>query len=249
MASIACGKYTPAVNGCSPRGSSCGSIVVDDFATADEVDALIEIAGRGMKMSPGGAGGPTILDLQSGALSYQDKFVDVWSVFNNTPEARAYRRSELSAYANVVGRVGELAKAQFGVTTPLHLTSPTFFSRISGEKPPITQHDEYWHTHIDLEQYGSFVFTALLYLSTSGEDFEGGSFDFLPRGAADGDPAVLPTSTVKPRKGRLVLFTSGSEHPHRVTRVTSGTRLALTIAFTCDEGAALQDFLSRALPG
>jgi hypothetical protein len=32
--------------------------------------------------------------------------------------------------------------------------------------------------------------------------------------------------------------------PHQVT---SGIRLALTIAFTCDESAAIQDFLGRAV--
>ena len=56
------------------------------------------------------------------------------------------------------------------------------------------------------------------------------------------------TPAIAPARGRLVLFSSGSEHPHRVTRVTRGTRLALTIAFTCDEAHAVSDFLGRALP-
>jgi hypothetical protein len=246
MASVACASY-PDRPGCSPRGAACGSVVVDDFASAAEVEALVEIAARGMALG-GGAGGPTILDLQSGALSYGDKFVDVWSLFNATAGARAYRRSELRAYADVVDRVRRFARRQFGVSAPLHLTAPTFFSRLSGDKPAITRHDEYWHTHVDLEQYGSFVFTALLYLSTKGDDFEGGSFEFLPRGTSADQPAAAPAASVDPKKGRLVLFTSGAEHPHRVTRVTKGTRLALTIAFTCDQSAALNDFLTKALP-
>ena len=68
-----CGTYTAA--GCTP--SNCGHLVVDNFATADEVSALAGIAARGMELG-GGGGGPTILDLQSGALSYGDKFIDVW---------------------------------------------------------------------------------------------------------------------------------------------------------------------------
>lgn len=102
---------------------------------------------------------------------------------------------------------------------------------------------------IDLEQYGSFIFTALLYLADqgSGGDFEGGSFEFMPAGTTQGQQSQ-PVSTVKPSRGRLVLFTSGPEHPHRVTRVTSGTRLAITIAFTCDKRAAITDFLGRAVP-
>ena len=46
---------------------------------------------------------------------------------------------------------------------------------------------------------------------------------------------------VEPRKGRLSCFTSGTENPHRVTQVTSGERLAMTIAFTCDPDEAIPD--------
>ena len=66
-------------------------------------------------------------------------------------------------------------------------------------------------------------------------------------GGHGGSSDSTPVATVDPRRGRLVLFTSGSEHPHRVSRVTAGVRLALTIAFTCDESAAITDFLGRAL--
>ena len=44
-------------------------------------------------------------------------------------------------------------------------------------------------------------------------------------------------------QGRLSCFTSGPENPHRVRRVTGGTRYALTIAFTCNPASAI------ALPG
>lgn len=69
----------------------------------------------------------------------------------------------------------------------------------------------------------------------------------MPRGTThESDDTAQPVTTVLPSRGRLVVFSSGSEHPHRVTRVTSGERLALTIAFSCDKGAAIQDFLGRA---
>jgi hypothetical protein len=178
------------------------------------------------------------------------QFVDVWTVFNATEGVQAFRRSEVQVYADVVQRIAALAESKFGVSTRLHLTAPTFFSRISGDKPPRTAHDEYWHTHVDLEQYGSFVITSLLYLADAGADFEGGQFEFMPPGTTHENGAGAPARhAVKPARGKLVLFSSGSEHPHRVTRVTSGTRLALTIAFTCDEGAAVADFLGRALEG
>lgn len=181
---------------------------------------------------------------------FSAQFVDVWSVFNATEGVDAFRRSEVQVYADVVQRIAALAESRFGVTSRLHLTAPTFFSRISGDKPPRTAHDEYWHPHVDLEQYGSFVITSLLYLADAGAEFEGGQFEFVPPGTTHENGARAPARyVVTPSRGKLVLFTSGSEHPHRVTRVTSGTRLALTIAFTCDESAAVVDFLGRALEG
>lgn len=40
--------------------------------------------------------------------------------------------------------------------------------------------------------------------------------------------------TIEPREGRVSVFTSGVENKHFVTPVTSGTRYALTMGFTCD---------------
>ena len=95
-------------------------------------------------------------------------------------------------------------------------------------------------------RYGSFMYTALLYLSDADVDFEGGELHFLRRGSGTHEP---PVARVRPAKGRLVLFTSGGEHPHRVTQVTRGTRLTLTIPFTCNAEAAIGDPISRAAPG
>jgi len=210
---------------------------MDGFASDAEVESLTAIAARGMAMG-GGSGGPTILDLQSGALSKDDQFVDIWVLFNVTG-TRAFTRSELSAYHQVVGRIQEALDEHFGAERAF-LTSPTFFSRISADKPPLIPNDEYWHSHVDTLQYRSFVYTGLLYLSTAGVDFEGGRLLF----EGDGGEAE---AAVSPRKGRLVLFTSGAEFPHRVETVSSGTRLALTVAFTCDKRAAIENFLERAI--
>lgn len=35
-----------------------------------------------------------------------------------------------------------------------------------------------------------------------------------------------------PKKGRLLMFTSGKENVHKVEKVTAGTRYAMTVAFT-----------------
>ena len=41
--------------------------------------------------------------------------------------------------------------------------------------------------------------------------------------------------------GRVSMFTSGSENLHYVEKVLSGSRYALTIAFTCDPKSSILD--------
>ena len=224
--------------GCGAAAARCGRMVVDNFASASEVDAMLAIAARGMALG-GGAGGPTILDLQSGALSRGDKFVDVWMMFNLTRRP-PLTRADVAVYAELADRVRELAMRTFGLPR-LWLTSPTFFARISADKAPRIENDEYWHEHVDAVQYGSFAYTSLLYLSDADADFTGGRLTFAPS-------AGRPAAHVSPTRGRLVLFSSGEEMPHLVERVASGVRIAVTIAFTCNREAAITDFLSQAAP-
>lgn len=73
----------------------------------------------------------------------------------------------------------------------------------------------------------------MVYLNDYNKDFEGGRFIFID--------ANNVNSTVEPRKGRVSMFTSGHENLHAVERVTSGTRYALTVSFTCDFNAAISD--------
>ena len=191
-------SYRPPVRGCTPKPAACGQLVLDDFLSANEVEQLREIAERGMSMG-GGSGGPTILDLQSGALSLQDKFIDVWMAFNYS-KRKAYTRSELAVYRATTERLAAEVERTFGVSG-VQLTSPTFFSRISADKPPLIPNDEYWHSHVDKDQYGSFVYTALVYLSERGVDFDGGS---LRAPSRLHDPRPPPRGQLAPSGQRLV---------------------------------------------
>ena len=47
----------------------------------------------------------------------------------------------------------------------------SFFRLTDAE--PVTPHDEYWHKHIDTNQYETFDYTALIYLNDQGEDYQG----------------------------------------------------------------------------
>lgn len=69
-----------------------------------------------------------------------------------------------------------------------------------------------------------------------GKDFQGGRFVFV-----DGTAKNQTISTIEPKKGRVSGFTSGAENTHYVEKVTSGTRYAITVSFTCNKEYAISD--------
>lgn len=63
-----------------------------------------------------------------------------------------------------------------------------------------------------------YQFSAILYLSSQGEDFEGGNIIFPQH-----------QLTVTPEPGMLVFFPGDLEHIHRVDKITSGNRHAIVM--------------------
>ncbi|ELU05537.1 hypothetical protein CAPTEDRAFT_182740 [Capitella teleta] len=203
----------------------CGRYVMDEVVRQDEAQHLLRIAQSGLKHG-GSSGGASILDLHSGALSFETKFINIYKI------ADVFTQEDFDVYKRVKNKIHSAIATSFNMQPEaLYLTKPTFFSRMNSREAK-TVHDEYWHVHIDKETYGSFHYTSLLYLSNYGSDFSGGRFVFVDRAA---------NVTVEPRMGRVSFFTSGSEHPHFVERVESGTRYAITISFTCDPNKAISD--------
>ncbi|CDQ86640.1 unnamed protein product [Oncorhynchus mykiss] len=95
----------------------------------------------------------------------------------------------------VRGRIQAVIAETFDLDPSLlYLTKPTFFSRINSTLAK-TQHDEYWHPHIDKVTYGSFDYTSLLYLSDYGTDFTGGRFIFMD---SNGNRTVEPRAGTSP---------------------------------------------------
>ncbi|KAJ3327140.1 2-oxoglutarate and iron-dependent oxygenase domain-containing protein 3 [Blyttiomyces sp. JEL0837] len=251
------------VDGCTP--TKCGRYVVDDFVSQAEVDMLISIADKAMTHSRA-LGGPCIFDIATGATTHNDRFISVYNrIYNlhiqdpkNNPSSTLLNSTEFETLISIYHKIYSKIVTVFNVSKPkgsLRLSKPSFFSRIDSN-PPKTPHDEYWHTHIDREQYGSFCYTGLLYLSNSGKEFKGGDFVWrdLPSGSKrdhdddededdeNEDDHEHPSSKSKtlqhrlsPRAGRLSLFTSGDENLHHVAKVTKGVRKALTVAFTCSD--------------
>ncbi|KAJ8972222.1 hypothetical protein NQ314_000283 [Rhamnusium bicolor] len=180
----------------------------------------------------GSQGGASIMDLHSGALSFNDKFINVYA----QKKHNVLTPTDLAVYKLVRTKIQNAIAETFGIDiNSLFLTHPTFFSRLTSLEA-VTPHDEYWHAHIDKHTYESFHYTSLLYLNDYGVDFKGGRFIFF-------NDISNPTKnvTVEPRKGRVSMFTSGSENPHSVERVSEGLRFAITVSFTCDPLKAIQD--------
>ncbi|XP_014257435.1 2-oxoglutarate and iron-dependent oxygenase domain-containing protein 3-like [Cimex lectularius] len=213
--------------GCVPV--KCGRVVMDKLLTKEETETLIDIAKRGLALG-GSDGGASILDLHSGALSKGKNFINIFSFPNITD---IFRINDFALYIRVRRKIQEAVAYSFKIDSDkLYLTKPTFFSRLTSIEPA-TIHDEYWHLHVDKNVYQSFHYTSLVYLNDYNSDFEGGRFVFE-------DPENALT-IVEPKRGRVSAFTSGEENAHRVERVTSGTRYAVTISFTCDKKHAIGD--------
>lgn len=54
---------------------------------------------------------------------------------------------------------------------------------------------------------------------------------------------IVPDLIVEPRAGRVAIFSSGAENPHRVEPVISGERYVLSFWFTCDKRKEFEIFL------
>ena len=247
--------------GCTPlSGGNCDRVVEDAFLNNDEVEVLKGIAEKGMRMghldpSKGGSVlGPTIMDVNSGWVLPAGSHEPL-AIYRGGP---LFSAEEYDVYRRVTARLKKHVEASFGLSE-LYFTAPTFITReaadIDGTWAPATMHDEYWHPHVDKNNTDHYDYSGLVYLSTAGEDFEGGNLEFYKGGGLDcrafeamtGPCAIAPESrptlVVSPRRGRAIVFGSGRENPHRVARVTGGTRFVLSFWFTCDSRREMKSFL------
>lgn len=233
VANVSCTKLTKETgrNGAcnDPRATNrCARFVIDGAIPESESLELKNMLQWLIDQAWGaGSGPPSVVDLHQGSISYKDKFVDLAALMNF--KSIKFTDAQIKAYDRVRRATRRAVAQLFGLPQDDLLYDLTFFSHINASKVPQTLHDEYWHQHMDTEQYGTFAYTTLLYLSTVHEDFEGGSFVFDDESGS---------TAVAPRFGRLVVFTSDAENPHRVEHVTKGTRIALTSAFTCNSEKA-----------
>ncbi|KAK7918921.1 hypothetical protein WMY93_010205 [Mugilogobius chulae] len=131
--------------GCTPQ--KCGRAVTDAVVTREEAQVLRRLAERGLALA-GSEGGASILDLHSGALSMGKQFVNIYRYFGDQID-EVFTKEDFQLYRDVRRRIQQTIANTFDLDADLmFLTKPTFFSRINSTEAK-TQHDEYWHPHID----------------------------------------------------------------------------------------------------
>ena len=94
--------------------------MLGDFIDAAHAEQLRALA-RGMSLG-GGAGGQTILDFASGALSLGENFVDVWTTL--VRPGRPFTREELAPFGTLTERIRAKVEETFGAQK-LWLAAPT----------------------------------------------------------------------------------------------------------------------------
>ena len=231
----------------------CARVYLPSFLDPASTSLLLSLSASCFAMTPGGSGPVTLIDFVSGALSWQDQFISAFPLFARNHSF--FPLDALSLYLDLTHTLRTHIATTLDLPFPLYLTRPSFLAQLSSAKPCVTPHDEYWHPHVDLHQYGSFEFTALVYLSDWGEDFTGGEFVFVDEkeggegrrrvegvevgvegeatvegvveGGVDGEEVE-----VRPLRGSVLYFTSGGENVHFVRKLRTGQRSTLTIAFT-----------------
>ena len=188
-----------------------GRSIVTGFVSREDTQRWRVLADRALAVGKQ-SGSVGIFDIPSGAVTYDSGFVSAYRnmVFELQP------REQKMLDATIDGIRGRVRQ-----TRDLQLARPMFFSRITHANESDLQsgnpNDQYWHAHVDVEQYKGFQHTCLIYLN---EDFEGGEFEFLKW------PLVI-----RPQEGMLNCFDSGHMNPHRLRKVQRGVRYALTVPF------------------
>ncbi len=104
--------------------------------------------------------------------------------------------------------------------------------------------------HTDEATHDGYHYSCVLYLSSSGIDFQGGAFVFNDPAATEEEAAKTARESehleleeqirragrtltpINPMKGNAVIFSSGWENMHEVETITSGTRYAVPCFFT-----------------
>ena len=183
---------------------ACSRIFLPDFASHDECDAFISSINR--VMVPAANHPHHNLYLASSAASGDVRLT--------------------LTFLRMLERMRRFIAHEYGLDLARLRPRQTFISRITYDAADESRQS----LHADESSYGSFHYSCVLYLSTQGADFEGGSFTF--NDPADGAGGGRVLSPLAPSAGTAVVFSSGWENLHAVGKVTAGCRFAVPAFFT-----------------
>lgn len=201
-----------------------------------------------------------------------EKFPELSSLtFNNLGKVRT---STILMFVRLIERVRRTIAQEYGL--PLSLVLPLqAYSRkyVAGttQKGGGGGEGDFVILHTDEATHSGYHYSCVLYLSTQGEDFEGGNFvfndpvdegdksaDIYDEDNSDGADMSLADAIrlvgrkltpFHPTKGAAVIFSSGWENMHEVETITSGTRYAVPCFFTtCPVPDAAYDQMVQGKP-
>lgn len=131
-------------------------------------------------------------------------------------------------FVRLVERMRRAIAHEYGLKLSTVTPLQTFVACFSGAQ------DKQGGLHSDESTFKEFHYSCVLYLTTQGEDFTGGTFMYNDRPEAHGQPSGSPrvVTPLAPKKGSAVIFSSGWENMHEVEPLESGTRYAVPSFFT-----------------
>lgn len=206
---------------CSPK--ECFRHYTDFLINPDEAEIIRNIAINAFKKGQS-AGGASIIDITSktvidkGILRYErdDFFSD----------------NDIKIILNLKTKIIKHLSEKFGIKK-FYTTKPIFFSKLNNQEP-ILPHDIYWNRHTDKNIFKSTQFIAHVQLSTYLLEFKGGRFNFI-------NTDNYTMTSIQPKLGRILFYTSGGENEYYIERVEYGESLSLTIPFTCNSQLEVHD--------
>ena len=175
------------------------------------------------------------------AYSFRDQLDNVMVPIEEHPHHNLYLMSCAAAgnvrttlsFVRIVEKLRRMIAHEYGLDLSSLAPKQTFVSRLSCESADASSQP----VHCDESSHGCFHYSTVLYLSTQGEEFDGGSFAFTDPSDDDdgihsrsGERRVM--SGLSPQSGLAVAFSSGWENLHYVEPITSGVRYAMPTFFS-----------------
>jgi len=127
-------------------------------------------------------------------------------------------------FVRLVERMRRAIALEYGLRLETVLPLQTFVACFMGAQ------DKQGGLHSDESTHAEFHYSCVLYLTSQGEDFTGGTFSYSDAPAVPGGPRLQ--TPLAPRKGSAVIFSSGWENMHEVEPLEGGTRVAVPSFFT-----------------